>query len=333
MNNPLVSILIPVYGVEAYIEKCILSIINQSYENIEIIVINDKSPDKSIDLLSKIITRYPVRQRQLKIINHEINKGLSGARNTGIDWANGKYILHLDADDYLDSDAVAKLVYIAEKNDADMVFFDMRHIYKDRTFEVHDKIAENKKDIIRQLLTYQINVGVCGKLIKTSIYRNYNIRAFEGINYGEDYAVTPRLAYHSQRIIHLNKALYNYVHYNPSSYTESYKSKNIDDLMHIIDLHKDFFLDKADYSSFVYEAMLNVKIKILIAIAIHSKEVGSRLSEISSLYRKEQTKYLHTLSLPYKVLLGLSNLNNLFLLSLYVKTSLIIKKVIKRSNS
>lgn len=116
--KPLVSIIVPVYNVEQYLPQCLDSIVNQTYENIEVICVNDGSPDNSI----KILEDYALRDSRIKVVSQK-NQGLSGARNTGIKYASGKYIMFVDSDDWIDLDTCQVAVNAAETNDADFVFW------------------------------------------------------------------------------------------------------------------------------------------------------------------------------------------------------------------
>ena len=106
----MISILVPIYSVEQYIERCAKSLFEQTYTDIEYIFVNDCSPDRSIDILKETILKYPKRKNYVKIINHDVNRGLSAARNTAVENAIGDFILHVDSDDYLEMDAIEKLV-------------------------------------------------------------------------------------------------------------------------------------------------------------------------------------------------------------------------------
>lgn len=114
--NPLVSIIVPIYRVEYYIEKCILSVLNQTYDNIEIILVDDYGGDKSIDIAKEIIKFNNFRDRSVKYIYHEKNKGLSSARNDGLKEASGEYVYFLDSDDYIINDCIEKMVSLIEQN-------------------------------------------------------------------------------------------------------------------------------------------------------------------------------------------------------------------------
>ena len=105
-----VSICVPVYGVEKYIERCAISLFEQTYPDIDFIFVNDCTKDRSIEILEEVITRYPERQKDIKIINHAKNLGLAAARNTLIENATGEFVFIVDSDDYLALNAVELLL-------------------------------------------------------------------------------------------------------------------------------------------------------------------------------------------------------------------------------
>lgn len=105
-----VSILVPVYSVEKYIERCARSIFEQTYQNLDIVFVDDCTPDKSIEILRRVLDDYPERKAQTRIIRHEHNQGLAAARNTAVAAATGTFLTHVDSDDWLELDAVEELV-------------------------------------------------------------------------------------------------------------------------------------------------------------------------------------------------------------------------------
>lgn len=117
MREPLVSIVIPVYNVESYIEECLKTALYQSYENIEIVCVDDVGNDGSMD----IVRSYARKDSRIKVINHEKNKGVAQARNTGLEHVSGDYVFFLDSDDWLAADAIEKLVCCARLEEADIV--------------------------------------------------------------------------------------------------------------------------------------------------------------------------------------------------------------------
>ena len=117
---PLVSIGIPIYNVELFIEKCLMSVFNQTYKNLEILTIDDCGQDKSMDIVYYLQNNNP-RGHQIKVIKHDINKGLGEARNTAIDNATGKYLFFLDSDDFIEPETIEIMVKEAEKHHTDAV--------------------------------------------------------------------------------------------------------------------------------------------------------------------------------------------------------------------
>mgnify|MGYP000541624267 CR=1 FL=1 len=116
-KNPLVSVIVPIYGVEPYIEKCARSLFEQSLENMVFIFVNDCTPDKSVEILRQVIEDYPRRYLQIQIIEHEENRGLAMARNSGLLIAKGEYIIHCDSDDWVELDMYEEMYEKAMKYD------------------------------------------------------------------------------------------------------------------------------------------------------------------------------------------------------------------------
>lgn len=324
----IVSVLVPVYGVEKYIEKCCRTLFEQTYSNIEYIFVDDCSPDNSIPILLQVLKEYPERISCTKVIRHEKNKGLAGARNTAIAHARGEYITHVDSDDYLDRDAISQLINVAQRTKSDVVVFDMKHVYIDKIYEEHQRISIDKVAYIKQLLSHKVQVGVCGKLYKRNLFNDFGVNFVENLNFGEDYVVTPRIMYHAENIFYYDRCLYYYTHVNSSSYTLSYKPQNIADLKRAIDILSSFFSQKEmknEYDLTIREARLQAKVQILIAICLHRKTMWRYLPEAKELYLGERA----TISMSYKFVLWLSNLNWDTLLYLYVGIGFRIKQMIK----
>ena len=130
-----ISIIIPVYGVEKYIEKCVRSLFEQTYENLEYIFVNDCTKDSSMEILKTVLSEYPDRISNVTIINNEKNIGQSGSRKKGILAANGHYMIHCDSDDWVDLDYYEKIAKKAEETDADIICCDYRAEFQDGRFK------------------------------------------------------------------------------------------------------------------------------------------------------------------------------------------------------
>lgn len=225
-----ISILVPIYNVAKYIECCVVSLMEQTYKNIEYIFVNDCTPDNSIDILNNVIKKYPNRLSQIKIISHEYNKGLAGARITALNSASGDYIFHVDADDYITHDAIEKLTKQAIKSNADIVDAPYSKIDGDKVICTNVPYRGTKNEYLHLILgrTGLVNNQIWGKLIKKALYVDNNINAIEGIDYGEDYSVFPKILLHSQKRVYIDSVIYYYNISNTTSYMHSISKKAIE---------------------------------------------------------------------------------------------------------
>ena len=129
--EPKVSVIVPVYNVEKYLGKCLSSLVNQTYQNLEILVVNDGSPDRCQDIIDDFTERYPEKVIGLR----KENGGLADARNFGLDYARGKYLSFIDSDDYVESTMIEKMVNSAEQNNSDLVICDLEYVWEDGSRE------------------------------------------------------------------------------------------------------------------------------------------------------------------------------------------------------
>lgn len=247
---PLVSIIVPVYGVERYIERCAVSLFEQTYKDIEYIFVNDATPDKSIDVLREVIQRYPERAKSVRIVEHPHNKGLSAARNTGLDYVTGEYIWHVDSDDYVATNAVAKWVESAEKHNADIVICDI-NVVTSKGINTEKVTYNNKTDYIRRLLQHTQKCAHWNKFYRKSLLDETGIRSDEQIRLAEDYAVTPRLLYCAQRVVMYHEPLYFYETTNQSSYVHNLSRVAIESQHRADGILMDFFVNKPEYADII----------------------------------------------------------------------------------
>ena len=327
--NPLVSVCIPVYNVERYIEKCCRTLFEQTYVNIEYVFVDDCTPDNSIVVVKRILEEYPNRQLMTKFIQHTNNKGSSGARNTGLEIVTGEYLLFVDSDDYLDLHAVESLVKKALHDSAEVVIYDTRFVKSDKEFVLHRRVPATKEDVVKYILTYRLAPSVCAKLYKTELIKTNGVRFIEGLNFGEDYCTSPRILYYAKRIAYCPGCYYNYVQYNASSYTSHYNPKNVDDLIRAISILDDFFRSKSDFSVYAISmnvARIKVKIKLLSAICMHRHILWGKLPMVADLY-KNDTYDKGEVSKTYRFILWLAKYRLYLLLYLCVTTVFRLKKL------
>lgn len=172
MENPKVTIIIPCYNVEKYVEECLDSIISQTYKNLEIICINDGSTDGTLDILEKFKKSYPDI-----IVVHQINRGLSEARNAGIRLATGAYVMFIDSDDFIEPDTVEKgIKAFSNYRDIDCINFGMRAFVEENGVDI-DKVKELNEWLSNKWSgflsfdfdkAYHTNANVCNKMYKLS---------------------------------------------------------------------------------------------------------------------------------------------------------------------
>ena len=281
-----VSILIPIYNVEKYIERCGRSLFEQTYHDIEYIFVNDCTPDNSVEILKNIIQEYPQRKEHIRIISHEKNRGLAAARNTAVDNCQTDFLMHVDSDDFLELDAVEKLVKKQNENDYDIVTGNAMMHYKDTSIVLHENEPTDKIKLIKLYIGKFYNHVLWGRLIRTSLYRSNNIQALEGCNIGEDHQVVPKLFYYAKSFVAINDILYHYDCTNESSYM----SQSGDSICYLYREYQNtlsynvlrvFFDDKEDYSDQVYSSMPHTLNKALHAsIVFKKKEIYDELVNI-----------------------------------------------------
>lgn len=222
--NELISVIVPVYNVEKYLRKCIDSIRKQTYLNLEIILVNDGSTDNS----DKICNEYAKEDKRIRVIN-KTNGGLSSARNSGLEVANGTFIAFVDSDDWIESNMIEKMLSVALKEKADIVHCGIKQvgengdIYK-VLFE--DNIILNSNDeILRAYFTEEISVIVCNKLFKRKVIDN--IRMIEGKN-NEDNMYCIEVLLRTNKLVSISDAFYNYLQRNDSITKAQFTEKRMD---------------------------------------------------------------------------------------------------------
>lgn len=190
---PEVSIIIPVYNAEEFLAKCVMSALDQTISNIEVILVNDGSTDRSLQMCYE----FSAKDKRVKVIDKQ-NEGVSEARNCGIEHASGTYLMFLDADDWLSHDALERCMpYTPEY---DIVRFSSYAVHNDklRKFKLGNKTQ--RRDIIGDIIARKTIVACWGAIIRKSLFIENGIRFDKSLNIGEDWLVTAQLTKNSNRI-------------------------------------------------------------------------------------------------------------------------------------
>ncbi len=197
-----VSIIVPIYNAFDYIQICVDSLIKQTYQNLEIILLNDGSTDNTDSKLKKI------KDKRIKYVNKS-NTGVGDTRNLGIAMATGDYLMFVDSDDYLELDTVEKLVNKAISDKCDLVVMDMMLEIKKPTPLLIPHFEDTNLKETPELLT-TINLGPCNKLYHKDLFKDKNNRFMVGLKY-EDAPVVVQVLRDAKKIGHIPEALYHYV--------------------------------------------------------------------------------------------------------------------------
>ena len=293
MKNSKVSVIVPVYNCEKYLETCIKSLVNQTYKNLELIFINDGSSDKSLEILNK-------HTDEIKIINQE-NMGSSTARNNGIKNSTGEYIMFVDGDDFIENNSIEIMLKNAYTENADVVRCNRKDISKDKHItnikplytekKVFNK-SEFKDTIYKEIFTRGKLNSMCMTLIKNSLVKENRLLFDEKLACDEDIAFAMQLYDLIERFVYIPDALYNYVRHG-----NGLSGKGIDSFRRSESRIKRI----EDYSKFYYNKwgfenynLLNDNIAfitIYTAFQISKFNSKGRFSEKFNNYKRILTKY------------------------------------------
>lgn len=211
MITPEISVIVPIYGVEKYIARCAESLFNQTMtDKVEFLFINDSTKDNSIRVLQDVISKYPHLESQINIIHHRENKGLPTARNTGLSNAKGRYVIHVDGDDFAEPQMFECLYNAVVSNQADFAWCDYYITFNNKKRVIDQPSFSKPIDAVRAMLRGSMKYNVWNKICSLSLYRDNNIFFPDGNAMGEDLTMII-IALHAKRCVYVNKTLYNYV--------------------------------------------------------------------------------------------------------------------------
>ena len=212
-QNILVSILMPVYKVEQYLEKTLDSIFTQTYPEINFVFVNDCSPDNSLLVLKDTISKHHIDNSRYVIVNHEQNEGIAVSRADAMANAKGDYIFFVDSDDWIEPDTVEQMVMATNDGTIDIVGCDfMKDFLSGKTTCHHEKYAETCRENMYRCLNYDIATVLWKLLIRRSLFDNISITPH--VDIVEDYIISVKLYYYAKSFVALPKAFYHYVQYN-----------------------------------------------------------------------------------------------------------------------
>lgn len=318
------SVIIPIYNVEKYLDECVQSVLAQTYDDFEVILVDDGSPDNCPEMCDN----YADKDKRVTVI-HKQNGGLSDARNAGLALATGEYVIFIDSDDWWDDRNALQLLanQLRAAPDADIIFFRRKIHIGDRCFcqsDIDTSSINGKTK--RNVLTYFISQGdfiisVCTKLIRRKLITEHNMRFEKGL-LSEDLNFSLELYIHAQNLYAINAPFYIYRR-RTGSITTSIKRKNITDLLYIINKWRVIIpeLDILDEEKNIYMEYLCYNYAIVLGLLSRvdrttRKEFKPHLRDMSYLLKYDVSYKTHRVAMLYK-LFGFDIM--CFVLQLYMK--------------
>ena len=264
MTNPLITVIVPVYKVEAYLDRCVTSILQQTYENLEIILVDDGSPDNCPAMCDE----WKKKDERIKVI-HKENGGLSDARNAGLDVMQGEWVLFVDSDDTVQSDMVDDLYRTAQNNNTQIAMCGMNICYEDGTSSSF--VTSLKDDTISAKVYLEhlydcrgCFVVACNKIYESNLFKQYRFK--KGLVY-EDAELVYKIIFDAQVVSLVKKSYYNYYQIADSISRSSFNPKKLSIIDTMLE-QKNFFL--SHQLEFAYSNMLEHLVYRLKAAAICS---------------------------------------------------------------
>ncbi len=299
-----VSIIVPIFNLEKYVEKCFHNIQQQTYKNWELIFINDGSTDNSL----KICKICQAKDRRIKIISTE-NYGVSHARNIGIKNATGEFIMFMDGDDLIEPNTIECLVNKIEVSKADMCI--AKYFYKNDDIEISTLInsdINDSKEIMKYHLTFEFVSSLCFGIYKSKIIKKIQLN--EKVKNYEDWEFMTKIIYNSKKIVFIDKAFYHYIS-RPGSASKSKVDENKLSAFYAIENIKRLLKDSIIYKNELNVIDINVLLRIVVIYAIYgatSKKYKKKLQAIArkSIFKGFKSKVLKKKQKLYLLLISIN---------------------------
>lgn len=225
-----VSIIVPIYKAEKYIEECAKSLFEQDFISIEYIFIDDCSPDNSIQQLKDVIETYPNRREDTKIIRNKSNLGSGATRGVGMRYVTGEYVIQIDADDWVEPNMTRLLYQKAKKEKADIVCCDYYLESMSHSDVVSFIIPSAKHKAVNTFAIMPTYMNYFwNKLVRRGLYLENNIDFPNGVSLGDDLYVTFKLVFLANKVVQINQPLYHYNQLNTHSITSNHTLKSFED--------------------------------------------------------------------------------------------------------
>lgn len=331
---PRVSIIVPVYNVEDYLEKCLDSILKQNFSDYEVIIVNDGSTDKSAVIATRYVKKYP---NNFKLISQN-NGGLGAARNTGIDNANGEFYLFLDSDDTITGNALSHLYDKATENNADIVVFDYKLIDEKGTeLGIESGCGNSASNFFNSSLEENpslllINPSACNKFFRSTLFNDTGIK-FPAKVWYEDLRTVAKLYIDADVIVYSNVPLYNYVQRSGSIMHSDDIGRN-KEIMEAMDDLITYYKNLQLFERYKEELEFLAVFHVLLLGSVRVNKLNYDHPLMNSFYNYikrrfpeyKENKYVKGMNRKEKIILELLSKKRFLLLNLILKIKQSIKK-------
>ena len=283
-----ISVIIPIYNVEKYIEECLESVLVQLPHNVQVICVNDGTKDRSIDIAKSIINEYDLKIQEQFLFLEQENQGLSAARNAGLSLASGNYISFLDSDDKLKPDYFSTILEAIEKDDYDIIDFNFENS--------EGVIKSTRKDSFNSIfssMTWYSWARVVKKELFNNILFTLNI-------YYEDIDLTPKLYIESNKILHLSKVLYWY-RTNDEGITQSVSEENNTKTLFSLEYISNKYLELYFKNNNPYYAFMAVQVYFLLCVNARRRYDLKKSFYYINKYRKDM-KAINIKKIPLDII-------------------------------
>ena len=294
VDNPLVSIIVPVYNVEPYIEQCCRSVFEQTYNNCEFIFVDDCGTDRSMEILYGLIEVYSHLKNRIRVIRHDGNKGLPTARKTGIEAARGEYVQFVDSDDYVEKNMTEHLTCIAVEHDADIVVCDYFSSDNISTTplktDVH--VVDGKQCMVLGLNGYVRYIVFWNKLFRRSLIYDNQLYAPAKARCDEDGCVVYRALYLANKVVSTSLPLYHYrvVSASMSNTIARYIKEDAEPLLDVVRIIDSFVKYHRVSDQQILNSLNLYKLSVLRLLALYAQPKA--LEENKELFASVTSKFV-----------------------------------------
>ena len=264
-----VSVIVAVYNGERYLQRCVESLLAQTYRDVEYVFVDDASTDGSLPLLRDLIAHSPRRDNVL-LLSNDHNCGCNVTRYRGMKAATGDYMIHVDCDDYVDPRFIEKLSTVAVDGNNDVVACEILYDYGNRTVRHEIAPVADSRDFLCKILSGQMHASLCNKLIRSKIITEHDLYPAEGITLGEDKYVVVRALHYASRVAVVNEPLYIYNKTNENSFTSQSKARVVPSFLKLTRSIIEFFDDK-NVDDDIRQAIAHHKALVLGHILLYGK--------------------------------------------------------------